>query len=65
VDRFMRALAVCDAKANCLIFRVSDGKGWRAKGVLGFAWCAGADVNHPHPFIRVVRIDENNHTPRI
>ena len=36
--------------------------GWRAKGVLGFAWCAGADANHPHPFIRVVRIDENNHT---
>ncbi len=32
--------------------------GWRAKGVLGFAWSAAADAAHPQPFIRVVRIDE-------
>ena len=36
--------------------------GWRAKGVLGFAWCAAGDANHPHPFIRVVRINEANHS---
>jgi hypothetical protein len=36
--------------------------GWRANGVLGFAWSAAADANHPHPFIRVVRIDEATET---
>ncbi len=34
--------------------------GWRAKGVIGFAWSAAADTNHPQPFIRVVRIDESS-----
>lgn len=32
--------------------------GWRARGIVGFAWSAAADATHPHPFIRVVRIDE-------
>lgn len=36
--------------------------GWRANGVLGFAWSAASDTNHPHPFIRVVRIDEATRT---
>ena len=31
--------------------------GWRANGIAGFAWSAPADANHPHPFIRVARID--------
>ncbi len=34
--------------------------GWRAKGVLGFAWSASSDAAHPHPYIRVARIDETN-----
>ena len=32
--------------------------GWSAKGVLGFAWTAAADQTHPHPYIRVARIDD-------
>lgn len=34
--------------------------GWRARGILGFAWSAAADSNHPNPFIRVARVNENN-----
>ncbi len=30
---------------------------WLADGVLGVAWNAGADADHPHPFIRCSRID--------
>ena len=36
--------------------------GWRANGLLGFAWSAAADANHPQPFIRVVRIEAANNT---
>jgi len=32
--------------------------GWRSNGVIGFAWCAAADSQHPHPYIRVARINE-------
>lgn len=31
--------------------------GWQNDHSLGFAWSAAADSGHPHPFIRVVRID--------
>jgi len=33
--------------------------GWDCDGVLGFAWTASADAQHPFPFIRVVRIDKS------
>jgi len=36
--------------------------GWCAKGKLGFAWSASSDSQHPFPFIRVVRIDDNSLT---
>ncbi len=32
--------------------------GWNTEDTLGFAWSASADVNHPHPYIRVVRINK-------
>ena len=33
--------------------------GWHTDDSIGFAWSATADANHPHPFIRVVRINQN------
>lgn len=33
---------------------------WNANGTLGFAWSATADTSHPHPFIRVVRINKDS-----
>lgn len=32
--------------------------GWRSRDRLGFAWTAAPEPGRPHPFIRVVRIDE-------
>ncbi|RLT96981.1 hypothetical protein [Ketobacter sp.] len=43
---------------NRLDARVTGG--WMAEDRLGFAWSAAADADHPHPFIRVVRINRNN-----
>ncbi len=31
---------------------------WRSNGQLGFAWAASSEAGRPHPYIRVVRIDE-------
>ena len=36
--------------------------GWQAGGALGFAWSAAADGQHPYPYIRVARIDEQSET---
>ena len=39
----------------------TDGRitgGWRAPGSLGFAWTASPRDGRPHPYIRVVRLDE-------
>ncbi|MDH5545475.1 MAG: hypothetical protein OEZ43_07780 [Gammaproteobacteria bacterium] len=36
--------------------------GWRARGLIGFAWSASADDHHPHPYIRCVRINEHDET---
>ena len=32
--------------------------GWNSDGILGFAWTASADAQHPFPYVRVVRIDK-------
>jgi hypothetical protein len=41
----------------------TDGRitaGWRARGVLGFAWTASPEPGRPNPFIRVSRIAEDS-----
>jgi hypothetical protein len=31
---------------------------WRSRGQLGFAWTAGPRTGRPHPYVKVVRLDE-------
>ncbi len=33
---------------------------WESGGILGFVWVASADVQHPFPFVRVVRIRKSS-----
>jgi hypothetical protein len=35
---------------------------WVGAGVIGFMWTVNRDANHPLPYIRVVRLNENNKT---